>query len=99
MPISPDDVGAVKTKNIPEWVFDVWDKLIAAAWDGRSSTIRQDTAKAALHAANPGDPPVSIFDTGWLDIEPSYRAVGWSVVYDKPGYNESYEASFTFRKK
>lgn len=99
MPISPDDVVAVKTKNIPDWVFEVWDGLIASAWDGSRAYIRQDVAKAALiaHPSCPGT--ADVFRTGWLDIEPSYRAVGWSVEYDKPAYNESYEASFTFRKK
>jgi hypothetical protein len=37
-----------------------------------------------------------IFHRGWLDVEDAYRAEGWTVVYDKPGYNESYAASFTF---
>lgn len=98
MPMSPDEVVGVKTSNIPEWVFKVWDKLIALEWDGRSAEILQKDAVAALHAANPGM-ETDIFRSGWLDIEDSYRAVGWSVVYDKPSYCESYESSFTFRKK
>lgn len=98
MPMSPDEVVGVKTSNIPEWVFKVWDKLIAHEWNGSSAHILQKDALAALRAANPGM-ETDIFATGWLDIEPSYRAAGWSVVYDKPGYNESYNASFTFKKK
>ncbi len=32
----------------------------------------------------------------WLNVEELYRAQGWTVTYDKPGYNESYPATFTF---
>jgi len=39
-----------------------------------------------------------IFEMGWLDVEDAYRAQGWNVVYDRPGYCESYEASFIFTR-
>ena len=54
MPLSPDEVVAVKTSNIPEWVFKVWDKLIAEAWNGHSACIQQKDAVAALQIADPG---------------------------------------------
>jgi hypothetical protein len=37
-----------------------------------------------------------IFSRHWLDVEPLYRDQGWSVEFDKPGYNESYDGFFTF---
>ena len=40
-----------------------------------------------------------IFTNNWLDIEPLYEDIGWKVTYDKPGFNETYEATFTFDKK
>lgn len=40
-----------------------------------------------------------IFDNCWLDVEDIFEEVGWKVVYDKPGYNESYPANFEFTKK
>lgn len=40
-----------------------------------------------------------LFDKGWMDIEPIYRKSGWRVEYDKPAYNETYPATFTFSKK
>lgn len=33
---------------------------------------------------------------GWLNFESIYRDQGWTVKYDKPGFNESREASFIF---
>ena len=38
-----------------------------------------------------------IFDLGYLDIEDLYTK--WNVEYDKPGYNESYQAYFIFSRK
>lgn len=40
-----------------------------------------------------------VFERGYLDIEETYRKAGWSVVYDKPGYNETYDAFYTFTRK
>jgi hypothetical protein len=34
-----------------------------------------------------------------MDFEPFYEKAGWKVVYDKPGYCESYAANFTFTRK
>lgn len=38
-----------------------------------------------------------IYDNGWLNVEEVYREQGWKVSYDKPGYNESYDAYFVFK--
>ena len=40
-----------------------------------------------------------IFKRHWLDVEDIFREAGWIVEYDKPGYNESYAANFTFKKE
>lgn len=40
-----------------------------------------------------------LFENRWLDIEPVFEKAGWNVHYDKPGFNESYEATWTFSKK
>ena len=33
------------------------------------------------------------------DIEDIFREAGWKVTYDKPAYNESYDAYFKFEGK
>lgn len=43
--------------------------------------------------------PQDVYNRGWLDVESVYRNAGWTVNYDKPGYNESYEAFFVFKKR
>lgn len=29
----------------------------------------------------------------------AYQAAGWKITYDKPGHNETYNATFTFAKR
>ncbi len=96
-PIGPDDVVAAKTEALPAAVFDAWNALIAAAWTGSYAKVMQEDAAKALVKAT-GLTRSEVFDSHYLDIEESYRAAGWTVEYDKPGYNESYAASFTFKR-
>jgi len=35
----------------------------------------------------------------WLDVGKIYENAGWKVEYDRPGFNESYEATFSFTAK
>lgn len=39
-----------------------------------------------------------VFIMRLLDVEQAYREYGWNVKYDKPGFNESYESFFIFKK-
>ena len=38
-----------------------------------------------------------IFEKHWLDFEDIYRKAGWFVNFDKPAYNETYDAFFEFK--
>ena len=104
-PIKPDEVVKKKTTQIPEYVFEVANEIIAEKWTGTSARFTLDelvtrvvdravtgeTTKVALRA--------ELFEKHAFDIEESYRAAGWKVDFDKPGYNESYAATFTFSKR
>ena len=39
-----------------------------------------------------------IFEKKYMDFEDLYRKSGWSVSYDKPSYDENYDAYFIFNK-
>jgi hypothetical protein len=97
-PLSPDDVAAAKLATIPDAVIAVFNRLIAESMgaDGRA-TVTLEAAKEAVAAA--GVDVREAFARGWFDIEPVYRAAGWGVVFDKPGFNESYEAFYVFAKR
>lgn len=95
-PISPSEVEKVKTKNIPELVFEVFNELIARGFDGYQSTVSQKDVVEIL--LKKGIREHDIYEKHYLDVEGSYRETGWKVRYDKPGYNESYDPCFIFSK-
>lgn len=97
-PITPDEVVQCKAKVLPGAVIQVFNDLIAKHWNGHGARFTQDEA-AALIASSLDVPRQEVFDNRWLDVEEVFRAVGWHVEYDSPGYNESYKATFAFRMK
>jgi len=40
-----------------------------------------------------------LYNTNQFDFEYVFKEVGWIVDYDKPGFNETYDAFFIFKKK
>jgi hypothetical protein len=93
-PIRPDEVVGAKEGAIPDIVFKVVNALIAEKFSSGHAVIRQSDIVARLRDEGLTTPV--IFDRNYLDIEDVYRGAGWVVVYDKPAYNETYEATFTF---
>lgn len=94
-PIRPSDLAS-GNPALPEGVIQAFNEMIAENLSGRSSTFAQNKVVARIKThMNVG--PDNPFDIHWLDVEPLFRSVGWKVEYDKPGFNETYEARFTFR--
>ena len=105
--ISPSEVAAYKQKIFPDYVIDSFNELIAIKFNGKQATVYQkDVVELMLQKANEGLGEQSpeylkksdIYNKGYLEVEDIYRAEGWSVFYDKPGYNENYLAHFKFMK-
>jgi hypothetical protein len=97
-PISPDEVVETKVATIPPEVFDVWNALIAKKWasGGRATIMQSEIVKELCEVLKVERN--KIFEMHWLDVEDAYRAQGWNVEYDRPGYCETYEASFIFTR-
>lgn len=104
-PITPDQVGAAKAAILPDHVIETWNELIAANWSGGRACVQQNDAVVALmdhvdsSVIDLASRRQEVFNLKWLDIEDVYCEQGWDVEYDKPGYNEDYEATFTFEPK
>ena len=97
--ISPADIAVQKVDNFPDFVLDEWNKMIGKKFTaGRAHVSQNEIIEALLPHTQHGNRQ-EIFDNHWLDVEEVYRAQGWTVVYDKPAYNETYEASFIFKVK
>lgn len=94
-PIRPDDV--IKHKKLPNEVIDSFNEIIANRFNNGRSNFKQKEVVALIVAKGIGE--AKIYQEHYLDVEDLYRAQGWKVEYDKPGYNESYDANFTFSKK
>lgn len=92
-PISPNDAQ----QTLPEEVYEAFNELIQTKLRGKTATVLQVDA-ATLIASKMDITTKEVHERGYLDVEGAYRAIGWKVEYDKPGYNESYEASFKFTK-
>lgn len=95
-PITPQEVAAEKARTFPAAVFEVFNALIAASFVGDKATIRQSDVMRRL--ADAGIAQSDVHRNGYLNVEEAYRAAGWHVTYDKPGYNEEGHALFIFER-
>jgi ribosome biogenesis GTPase A len=98
-PVSPSDVVELKKNDVlPPKVIEIWNRVIAKNFISGRSYFQQKEILNAL-VAGMSISRDTVFSERYLDIEDVYRAEGWIVTYDKPAYNESYEATFEFRPK
>lgn len=88
--MSPAEFGS--GAHIPEEVFEAFNELITE----KRGHVMQDDVVDRILSKMPDVTRDQLFERGWLDVEEAYRRKGWTVEYDKPGFNESYRASFTF---
>ena len=95
--ITPQEASKSRVCSIPDAVFKVFNDMIVANFDDREASFCQEEVVKVL--VKKGYKRNEIYENNWLDVEPFYRKAGWKVEYDKPGYNETYPATFTFRAK
>lgn len=93
-PIRPSEVVSHKATVIPDKVIEIFNRLIAFNFSSGSARIKQSDIVSALF--NAGFAKEHIFADKLLDVEDIYRAAGWRVEYDKPGFNEPGDAVFIF---
>jgi len=96
-PMKPSEVAKVRLRKLPLVVIDVFDELIVESWCNGEAVVGQDEAVKRI-SERLKIPRQEVFDRHLLDVEEVYRKAGWKVEYDKPGYCETYEATFTFMK-
>lgn len=96
-PITPAEVIKKTGTGFPDSVFESFNELIRDFRNG-SVTVAQDEVLKMI-SARTGLNRQTVCDNGWLDIEGAYRIAGWVVEYDKPGFNETYPATFKFKKR
>jgi len=97
-PITPKEALDIKLTRIPDEVIKIFNDLIIENLKNDRSTIQQEKV-VDLISMTLGIPVKDIFKQSLLDIEKYYEKAGWDVVYDRPGYNEDYPATFKFSIK
>ena len=97
-PISPEEADEQKILAIPDFVIAAFNTCIIKNLKNGKATVKQDDVVAEIQKHKNIDKHI-IFENQWLDVEDLYRAEGWRVLYDKPGFNEGYSAYFVFSKE
>lgn len=98
VPISSDQAEKDASDAFPDEVIECFNQLIVGNLRNGQAVILQKVA-ARLIAQRMHIPEHEVYQRGYLDVEDMFRAAGWSVEYDKPGYCETYEAFFKFKRK
>lgn len=96
-PLKPQDVAKEKQASIPDEVLECFNQVILEEYYNGYASIKQEDVVNLM--ISKGLDRNEIFKKGWLNVEDIYRKAGWKVEYDKPAYNESYPASFSFSAK
>jgi hypothetical protein len=98
--LTPEECAASAANDIPEVVIDAVNNLLKQKFrHGNTVTLVQDEITKEISRLNKDLTPTIVYKNGWLNFEPVFERAGWKVIYDKPGYNESYTATFEFTPK
>lgn len=92
-PITPEQ--ARQEHYIPDEIMQIVNDLLTERASQGYAYIKQK--EIVSKAVDAGLDENDIFRQGWLQFKDRYIAAGWAVKYDRPGYNESYDAFFEFR--
>jgi len=100
-PITPEEIVEVKMTTIPDAIIEAANQLIVKYWNGYSSTFKLKELILEYKRIAGGDAATerTLIDNNWLDIEPTFRKVGWKVKYKSPDRDESFEPYFELKKK
>ena len=97
-PLSPKEAEDRRLKSIPEFVIEAFNEVLTKNLSNGFSRVTQDEVMDLIVPKLPNDMTrQSIYDNKWLDVEPLFREAGWKVTFDKPGYNENYNAFWEFK--
>lgn len=100
-PLSPTDViKGVASAAHPDTIEVVNTRLMrSASVNGTSVSARVYQSDVVIALVDRGHVREAIFSDGMLDFEASFRAAGWTVVYNKSGYNETSDSYWLFSRE
>ncbi len=98
-PITPKEAVGLKKELLPDEVLEAFNELIAENIRDGEATFKATDVAARIKKKLQVKSIDAVFDKGHMDVEDIYRKAGWKVEYDRPGYCESYAATYTFTSK
>ena len=93
-PLSKEEVK--RAIKMPDIIIKTVNELLIKNYSNGKSIIMQSEIVDIVSGDPDGISRTDIYDNNYLDFEDVYRAIGWKVTYDKPGYCESYDPRFIF---
>jgi len=96
-PFTPAEAKASQANYIPDEIITVVNSFLAQRASSKSINITQEEVIEALKELEFNIS--QLFSKNMLDFEAAYRKAGWKVEYDKPAYNETHAAYWTFTAK
>lgn len=97
VPIRPQDVASLKAVVIPSFVIDAFNKEITAQYSyGTARILLKNIKPKIIQQCQAHNVP---FDDAFMDVEPVFENVGWTVKYEKPGYSEFFDSYYIFTQK
>ena len=101
--VSPSEARGAKSKYTPPEIIEAVNELLSQHYRPNGIVIKQKDiialARAKMATNESPNANSDFFSQGWMDFEPIYEAQGWKVRYDKPGWDENYDAFFEFKEK
>lgn len=98
-PITPQEAKDDFDNNKPWFVIQAFNNLIGKNFDGKEAKITKDEAIEEIIMLCPEKiNRHDVFDRHWLEVENTYRKLGWKVVYECPDYTENFPSYFKFKK-
>ena len=98
-PIRPVDIPVPTPEPIPDFVIQAFNEQIKRHFDHRTNSAHVYQIEVKQEIMENQNISETDFCQEWLDVEDTFRKSGWTVIYDKPGYNESYGAYFVFSQQ
>jgi hypothetical protein len=96
-PITPEEVIANYT--LPDSVIQGVNEMIQETWDAKRAHIKQDALIKKILSIDKELTRKVLFEKNYLDIEDTYRKLGWAVEHYSPDRDENFESYFIFKKK
>jgi hypothetical protein len=99
LPITPREAKAKMVTNVPSYVIEVINTMLAEEISPRGKACVTLYMKDIADRVRAKQHIEGYLDSECWNFESIFEKSGWNVTCDRPGYNESYDTNWTFTEK